>query len=187
MRLVVPFPRSHLNRTKVYTLSRSKFRVNRGKILNSPVWTKCPVKIFSWSKIRPVSCEHSLHLAYFLGLITPRDLSVSGHVVQALPRIRHRSELTESDWKNADQGLGKPASSLGRTNLTLITLPWTIRQVISAKTLYDKNLSKNWEANRTKPNTRQTWRSNGLPWMDFPRACMVIWCSPLETGLKEAV
>ena len=50
--------------------------------------------------------------------------------------------MTEGDWKNADQGLGKPASSLGRNNLTLITLPWTIRQVISAKTLYDKNLRK---------------------------------------------
>ena len=34
--------------------------------------------------------------------------SVSGHVVYAkMPRIRQRNELTERDWENAVQGLGK--------------------------------------------------------------------------------
>ena len=35
-------------------LRRSEFRVNRAKILNGSVWTKCPVKFFSRSKIRLV-------------------------------------------------------------------------------------------------------------------------------------
>ena len=29
-------------------------------MLNSPVWTKCSVKFFGRSKIRPVSCERGL-------------------------------------------------------------------------------------------------------------------------------
>ena len=40
--------------------SRSKFPVNRVKILNGAVWTKCPVKFFCRSKICPVPCEPSL-------------------------------------------------------------------------------------------------------------------------------
>ena len=39
----VPFIRNHLNRTEITTLNRSKFRVNRKKILNGPGWKKCPV------------------------------------------------------------------------------------------------------------------------------------------------
>ena len=42
--LGVSFTRNHLNRKKIQTFSRSKFRVNGQKILNSLVWTKCPVK-----------------------------------------------------------------------------------------------------------------------------------------------
>ena len=42
--LGVSFKRNHLNRTKIQTFGRSKFRVNGQKILNGPVWTKCPVK-----------------------------------------------------------------------------------------------------------------------------------------------
>ena len=41
-------------------LRRSKFRVIREKILNGSVWTKCTVKFFSRSKIRPVPCDRSL-------------------------------------------------------------------------------------------------------------------------------
>ena len=49
----------------------------------------------------------------------PRSQNVSGHVVHAKmwenvsarsPRIRHRNELTERDWKNAVQGLGNSLS-----------------------------------------------------------------------------
>ena len=54
-----PFTRIHLKRTKIYTPSRSMFGVNRA-ILNGPVWTKCPVKIFSRSKIRAMPCERTL-------------------------------------------------------------------------------------------------------------------------------
>ena len=32
-----------------------------------------------------------------------------------------------------------------------------------------------------------TWRSKGLPWMGLPRMWTVIWWSPLESGVKEAV
>ena len=39
----VRFIRNHLNRTEITTLSRSKFHVNRKKILNGPGWKKCPV------------------------------------------------------------------------------------------------------------------------------------------------
>ena len=44
MCLDVSFTRNHLNRTKIQTFGRSKFRVNGQKILNGLVWTKCPVK-----------------------------------------------------------------------------------------------------------------------------------------------
>ena len=36
--------------------------LNSAKILNGSVWTKCPVKFFSRSKICPVLCEWSLSL-----------------------------------------------------------------------------------------------------------------------------
>ena len=48
-----------------------------------------------------------------LGFIILPGQSVSGHVVQAKvfaarsPLIHHRNELTERDWENAEQGLGK--------------------------------------------------------------------------------
>ena len=40
------------------------------------------------------------------GLIFPRGPTVSCHVVHAkcVPRLRHRSELTEEDWENAVSG-----------------------------------------------------------------------------------
>jgi len=60
VRLGVPFTRNHLSRTKILTPGSSKFRVNGAKILNHPVWTKCQVKLYSRSKIRPVSCEKGL-------------------------------------------------------------------------------------------------------------------------------
>ena len=56
VRFGVQFTLNHLNRTKIQT--RSKFSLNKAKILNSPVWTKCLVKYFSRSKIRSVECEH---------------------------------------------------------------------------------------------------------------------------------
>jgi len=40
--------------------SRLKFSVNKVKILNGAVWTKCPVKFLCRWKIRPVPCELSL-------------------------------------------------------------------------------------------------------------------------------
>ena len=51
-----------------------------------------------------------------LGLIIPRGQSVSGHVVfpARSPRMRHRSELTEKDWKNTVQGLGKDQGARNR-------------------------------------------------------------------------
>ena len=45
--------------------SLSKFPVNRVKILNGAVWTKCPVIFFCWSKIRPVPCELNLTACRF--------------------------------------------------------------------------------------------------------------------------
>ena len=52
MRLVVPFKRNYLNRTKIWTLGNPKFRVNRAKIIvkGSRV-NKVPVKFFSRTKI----------------------------------------------------------------------------------------------------------------------------------------
>ena len=41
-----------------------------------------------------------------IGLIIPRDWSVSGHVVRASLQIRHRNALTEIAWEDAVQGLG---------------------------------------------------------------------------------
>ena len=46
--------------TKVKLQQVSQFRVNRTKILHGSEWTKCLVKFFNWSKIRPVPCERSL-------------------------------------------------------------------------------------------------------------------------------
>ena len=60
MLLGVPFTRNRLNRTEIQTPGGSKFRVNRAQILNGPVWTKCPIKIFSRSKVHPKRYEHSL-------------------------------------------------------------------------------------------------------------------------------
>ena len=49
------------------------------------------------------------------GLIFPRCLCVSGHVVRAIcvspgrtSRIRHQKALTEKAWEDAAEGLGKP-------------------------------------------------------------------------------
>ena len=52
MRLVVPFKRNYLNRTKIWTLGSPKFRVNRAKIIvkGSRV-NKVPVKFISRTKI----------------------------------------------------------------------------------------------------------------------------------------
>ena len=52
-----PFTWNQAIRMKIWTPSPSKSRVNRAKILNGLVWTKCPVKFFSRSKIRPVPSE----------------------------------------------------------------------------------------------------------------------------------
>ena len=68
-----------------------------------------------------------LRLALSLGLIIPRGISDSGHVVQAKlfparsPRIRHRSELTERKWKNTAQGQDKLETTLSDSEKLLCT------------------------------------------------------------------
>ena len=43
-----------------YCITARQSRVNSAKILNSSIRTKCPVKFFNRSKIRPVRCERGL-------------------------------------------------------------------------------------------------------------------------------
>ena len=66
VRLGIPFTRIHPKCTKSYTPIYSKFPVNRAKILNCPVWTKCQVKFFSQSKICLVPWERSLLHFHFV-------------------------------------------------------------------------------------------------------------------------
>ena len=55
-RLGLAFTRNHLNRTRMQTSTRSKFRVNRAKLLNGSLLTKQPAKLFNRLKIRPLPC-----------------------------------------------------------------------------------------------------------------------------------
>ena len=86
-------------------LDGSKYsEVRTGIQCTRPSRSTVPARVQKVSKV----CEPVL--AQFLGLIIPRGQSGSGHVVQG-PRIRHRSELTERDWKNVVQERGKTCST----------------------------------------------------------------------------
>ena len=62
VRFGVAFTRNHLAVRKFRSLRHLKFRVNRAKILNRPVWTKGQVRFFfrQLRKIRPVTSERTL-------------------------------------------------------------------------------------------------------------------------------
>ena len=64
-------------RTKIWTLSLSKFRVNRTKILNSPVWTKFPVKIFSAGGNKDVFGRHTSTGSEAFSLFICHDANLS--------------------------------------------------------------------------------------------------------------
>ena len=67
------------------------------------------------TKYTTVTIHHYHAISLSPGLIFPRCLCVSGHVVRAIcvspgrtSRIRHQKALTEKAWEDAAEGLGKP-------------------------------------------------------------------------------